>query len=180
MSRRISFIAAATSLILVSGVLVLAQDKAGMKESERRLTEADVPPAALAALKKLAGGAPFTEIEEEMEHGSTHYEAEWNGPDGEVEATVTAEGDLVEFEEVVPDGKVSAAARAAAQKAAGEGAVLKWEKTTVVYYEVSFKKDGKSHELYITLDGRRLHDDDDGHDHEDHDDGDHDHDEDDD
>jgi len=70
---------------------------------------------------------------------------------------VTDAGDLVEIEETVPAGKVPGPARAAAEKEAGMGATLRWEKKTMILYEVHFKKGGKSREMILTPDWRRVH-----------------------
>jgi hypothetical protein len=145
------------SLVIAGFALGLAQEKGAPKEQERKVTEKEVPAPALAALKKLAGGAAFTEFAEEIEHGHKFYEGSWKGPDGNVDALVTEPGDLVEMEEAVAAEKVPAPARAAAQKEAGKDAKLMWEKKTVVMYEVHFKKNGKGQEMILTPDGRRFH-----------------------
>jgi len=143
--------------ILLAGVFVWAQDKKEAAESERQVKEAEVPAAALAALKKLAGATPITEFAEEIEHGSKFYEGSWKGPDGNIDALVTESGDLVEIEEVSPATKVPGPARASAEKEAGKDAKLTWEKKTVVMYEVHFKKGDKTQEMILTPDGRRFH-----------------------
>ncbi len=157
MKRKGLSVLCAASAILVAGVLVGAQDKKEAAEQERSIKEAEVPAAALAALKKLAGGAAITEFAEEIEHGHKFYEASWKGPDGNVDALVTETGDLVEIEEVLAAQKVPAPARAEAEKEAGKDAKLMWEKKTIVMYEVHFKKDDKGREMILTPDGRRFH-----------------------
>jgi len=102
---------ATVSLLLVGGLLVWAQEKKGAPPHEREVTEAEVPPAALAALKKLAGAAAFTEFAEEVEHGRKFYEGSWKGPDGNVDAVVTPTGDVVEIEEILPPEKIPAGDR---------------------------------------------------------------------
>ncbi len=151
---------AALGLAMFAGVMVMAQNKKEAVERERAVKEAEVPPAALAAIKKLAAGAPITEFAEEIEHGSKFYEGSWKGPDGNVDALVTAAGDLVEVEEAVPAGKVPAPVRAEAEKDAGKEAKLTWEKKTIVMYEAHFKKDGKGREIVLIPDGRRYHEED--------------------
>lgn len=125
-----------------------------MDEQERKVKESEVPKAALDALKKLADGAKFDEFEEETKNGLKFYEAEWKGPAGKREATVTENGDLLELEEPVSESAVPSAVLAAARKAAGNGTPVKFEKKTFVTYEVEFKKDGKEHELYISPAGQ--------------------------
>lgn len=143
--------------VCVVAVFVVAEDKKQPLEQERSVKESEVPAAAMAALKKLAGAAPFTEFAEEIEHGHKFYEGSWKGPDGNVDALVTEAGDLVEIEEETPSAKVPAAARAEAEKAAGKDAKLSWEKKTFVMYEVHYKKDGKGQEMILTPDGRTFH-----------------------
>ena len=129
--------------------------KAG--EIERKVTEAEVPAAALAALKKLAAGAEITEFAEEIEHGSTFYEGSWKAPSGaKMDVLVTPTGDLVEIEEQMDADKVPTAALKVAKKAAGKNTQLAFEKKTMILYEVKFRKGNRRHELLLTPDGRRV------------------------
>ncbi len=156
-------------------------------EQEREVTEAEVPAAALATLKKLAGGAKITEFAEEIEHGHTFYEGSWKAASGgNVDVLVTTTGDLVEIEERVRADQVPAAVLAAARRAAGKDARMAFEKKTLILYEVKFQKGDRRHELLLTADGRTIEeeiekgkgegDDDDGDDHDDDDHDDHGHD----
>jgi hypothetical protein len=127
------------------------------EEQEREVKEAEVPAAALAALKKLAGEAKLTEFSEEIEHGSKFYEGSWKSATGSnVDALVTAAGDLVELEEEVPANQVPTAILAAVRKLSGEDAKLFCEKKTMILYEVKFHKDDKRHEILYAPDGRRV------------------------
>jgi hypothetical protein len=126
-------------------------------ESERRVTEAEVPKPALATLKKQAGGAAITEFAEEIEHGHTFYEGSWKGANGHVDCLVTAAGALVEIEESVAADSVPESVREAASKAAGAGVKPDFEKKTLILYEIHFTKDGKVHEAIFTADGRTYH-----------------------
>lgn len=150
---------AAAAVVMTGGFFVWAQDKNATQESERTVKENEVPAAALAALKKLAGGATITEFAEEIEHGHKYYEGSWKAADGKVDGLVTESGDVVEIEESIPADKVAAAARAAAEKEAGKDVAIKFEKKTFVVYEAHFKKDGKGHEAIFTPDGRPFHED---------------------
>jgi hypothetical protein len=124
-------------------------------ESERAVTGAEVPDAALTALKKLAAGAKITAFAEEVEHGHTFYEGSWKGPSGtNTDVLVTASGDLVEIEERVAADQVPAAVLAAARKAAGKGAELVLEKKTMVLYEAKFRKANRGQELLLSPEGR--------------------------
>ncbi|MCG3127730.1 MAG: hypothetical protein CHACPFDD_02600 [Phycisphaerae bacterium] len=126
---------------------------------ERKVKQSEVPPAALTALQKLAGGAALTEFAEEIEHGHKYFEGSWKGPDGNVDGLVTETGDVVELEESVPADKVPAGVRAAAEKESGKDAKSAWERKTLYLYEVHFKKDGKGREMIFLADGRRFHED---------------------
>ena len=127
------------------------------KEYEREVTEAQVPAAALAALKKLAAGVKITEFAEEFEHGHMFYEGSWKGRSGSnVDVLVTAAGDLVEIEEQVGADQVPDAVLAAVRKAAGKDARLGFERKTMILYEVKFRKGDRRHELLLTPDGRRV------------------------
>jgi uncharacterized membrane protein YkoI len=127
------------------------------EEAEREVTEAEVPAAALATLKKLAAGAEITEFAEEIEYGHTFYEGSWKNPAGaNMDVLVTPRGDLVEIEEQVDADQVPAATLKAARKAAGRGAQLAFEKKTMILYEAKFRKGDRRHELLLTPDGRRV------------------------
>jgi hypothetical protein len=132
-----------------------AAKKLETAESEREVTEAHVPAAALAMLKKLAAGAQITTFAEEVEHGSTFYEGSWKAPTGRnMDVLVTPTGDLVNIEEKITIDQVPAAVRKAARKQAGMNASLKFEKKTMILYEAKFKKAEKKRELLLTPDGR--------------------------
>ncbi len=145
--------------VLLVGLFACAQNKPARQEQEqeRKIQEPEVPRAALDALRKLAERAPFTEFAEEIEHGHKFYEGSWTGPNGNVDALVTETGDLVEIEEMIPADRVPAAVRAEVAKTAGRDAKPTFEKKTLVMYEVHFTKDGKGHEMILTPDGRRYH-----------------------
>ncbi len=130
-------------------------DKQVKGESERQVKKEQVPKAALATLKKLAGRAEITEFAEEIEHGHTFYEGSWKSRSGaNIDVLVTKSGDLVEIEEQVDTDKVPSAVLKAARKVAGKGAKLTFEQKTMILYEVKFSKDNSRHELLLTPDGR--------------------------
>lgn len=180
MARKIIVTLLTAGVATACAFLVLAQDKAPAKpdqkapakpeqkapaeseqkapaESERKVKEAEVPAAALAALKKLAGSATITEFAEEVEHGHKYYEGSWKGPEGNVDGLVTEGGDVVEIEESVAADKVPGGPRAAVEKEAGKGATVAWERKTVYFYEAHYKKDGKGHELVFSAEGMPFH-----------------------
>ncbi len=126
------------------------------EEHEQMVAARDVPAKALTALRKLAGGARILHYELEREHGRRYYEAEWNNAAGrKIEATVTADGDLIVLEEELAGKDVPAAVRAAARKLAGEARV-EFEKNTLILYEIEYRSDGRRHEVLLLADGRQI------------------------
>ncbi len=133
------------------------QEQAKAPEQERKVPEGEVPAAAQAALKKLAAGAPITEFAEEIKDGSKFYEGSWKTAAGHnVDAVVTAAGDLVELEEQVTPDQVPAGVLAAVKKLAGDEAKLLCEKKTTTAYEIKFRKGDERFEILYTPDGRVL------------------------
>ncbi len=145
---------AAMSIVVAVGLAALAW-AATEDEQESKITEKEVPPTALAAMKKLANGATLTQFSRETEHGKTYYECSWTGKHGNVDALVTPAGDLVELEEQVPADAVPVSVMSAAQAAAGDKAKLRFERKTVTLYEVKFTKGKQVHELVLGPDGRQ-------------------------
>lgn len=121
---------------------------------EQKLSLDQVPEAARAALMKLAGNAPITEVECEKEHGMVFYEAEWAIDGREIEAKVTAGGDLVEMEEPVDAADVPEAVRAVAEKRFPGSATIKYEKVTIVLYEIEAKVGDKKKEITVLPTGK--------------------------
>lgn len=127
------------------------------EEQERKVTADEVPAAALATLRRLANGAKFTEFAEEIEHGGKFYEGSWKGAGGtNIDALVTAAGDLVELEEEVKSESVPSAVLSAVKKLAGADGTLFCEKKTMILYEVKFRKGTDRHEILYTPDGRTV------------------------
>jgi hypothetical protein len=145
------------AVLLAGGLLVWAQDRKESQESERAVQASEVPAAALAALKQLAGSAAITEFAEEIEHGHKFYEGSWKGPEGDVDALVTETGDVVEIEQKIPAAKAPSVVRTITEKEAGKDAAVTFERKTLYLYEIHFKKDGKTREMIFTADGRPYH-----------------------
>lgn len=126
-------------------------------ESERQVKESEVPAAALAALKKQAGGNALTEFAEEIEHGHKFYEGTYKSAGGSVDVLVTESGDLVEIEESIAAEQVPGGVRSAVEKEAGKDAKISYEKKTMIVYEAHFKKGDRKREVLMTPDGRVHH-----------------------
>ncbi len=122
---------------------VYAAQGAKATETERKVTEAEVPAAALVTLKKTAVGAKIFEFAEEVEDSHTFYEGSWKAPSVvQVDVLVTKTGDLVAIEEGLSADEVPAVVLKAALKAAGSGVELALERKTTILYETKFEKAG--------------------------------------
>ena len=126
-----------------------------------------MPEPARKALLELAGGAKIIEVERDREHGVLVYEAKWVKNGTQHEAAVTAEGALLELEEIIPVEKAPAAVQAAIAKHFPANAKVVVEKKTIIVYEAEARIDGKEKELLVFPTGKV-------HEQEDHDDDDHD------
>jgi len=124
------------------------------EDHEEEISLDQVPAAAREALLKLAGGARIAKVEREKKHGVVLYEAEWKVTGQEHEATVTCEGALVKLEQVVAAKDVPTAVKSAAAKMFPGVANLKYEKKTIVLYEVEGKVKGKKRELSFSPSGK--------------------------
>jgi len=139
---------------------VYAVQTAKVTDTERKLTEAEVPATTLASLKKMAAGAKILEFAEEVEDGHTFYEGSWKAPSGvQVDVLVTKTGDLVATEEGVRADEVPAAVLNAARKAAGSGTEMTLERKTTILYEIKFEKAGAEQELLLTPYGDKVEED---------------------
>ncbi len=169
-------------MLIGSGLLVGAA-ATGYAWDEEEVSLDQVPPAVRQAILKLAGDAKIDEIERERKNGVVLYEAEWEVHGREAEVTLTASGEVIEFEEEVAASDVPDAVRQLAAKKFPGDSKITYERITMHFYEIEGKVAGRERELLVTPAGKILHaedEDDDDHDHDgDHDDDhdkDHDHD----
>ena len=137
---------------------LLSREAEDEGDDEDELTIDQVPEPARGALLKLAGDAKIIKAEREREHGVLIYEAEWMANGTKHEAAVTADGALIEIEEIIPAETAPAAVRTAIAKHFGPNAKVVVEKTMIVVYEVEAKIDGEEKELLIFPTGR-VHED---------------------
>ena len=151
---------------------LLGREIEGEEDDEDDLTIDQVPEPARAALLKLAGDAKIARAERERKHGVLVYEAEWVKNGTKHEAAVTADGTLVEIEEIIPAEQAPAAVRAVIAKHFGANPKVVVEKKMIVVYEVEAKIDGKEKQLLVLPTGRVHEEPDDEHDDDDDDDDD--------
>jgi len=119
------------------------------EDDEEAVSEGQVPPAALDALLDRAGDAELEALERERRGENELYEGEWHDPDGGVaEATVTADGVLVETEVDVPFDTVPPAVRRTAE-ARARGGEINYSLRTFFAYDAEFGPEGDETELTI-------------------------------
>jgi uncharacterized membrane protein YkoI len=142
---------------LVLGVCLMGL-AAMTQASEQRVKMEDLPPAVQATVKAQSQGATLHGLSKEVENGKTLYEAEMvvNGHGKDVE--IDSSGAVVAVEEEVALSSLPAAARAAIEKSAGNGKVLKVEAIThggsLVAYEAQVNNAGKRSEVRVDPQGR--------------------------
>ena len=120
-------------------------DDAG--EKEVRIPINQVPAPARQALRKLAAGANILKVEQETEHGSVAYEAKWLVNGVKHEASVTADGALLESEQVIPIQSAPAAVRKAIAAHFGTKAKVEVVQKTIIVYEAEVEVNGHESEL---------------------------------
>jgi len=138
--------------IASDGTLLGRDVEAEHDDDDLKLEE--IPAPARAALRRLAGGATIVEVEHEREHGVLVYEAAWMTGGRKHEAAVTADGALIELEEVVRVDELPRAVRAAVAEHFPPDARLHVEKTMIVVYEIEAKVNGREMELHVFPTGR--------------------------
>lgn len=126
-----------------------------LETAERPIEKAELPAAALRALQNAAGDNPLGAFEEEIRNERRYYEGEWKTLEGKQEATVTADGVLVDAETDVASEVAPPAVRKTAEKLAGEGQV-KYARRSFVFYEVEYVEDGREREILLRPTGERI------------------------
>ena len=133
------------------------EDDDSAKETE--ITFEDIPKRAQAALKHLANGAVILEAEQEKDDGVLTYEAQWKVNGTTHEATVLADGTLVELEELISVNDVPESVLTKISKHFGKYSKIVVEKKMVVTYEIEAEVNGKHKELIVLATGIVLDDD---------------------
>jgi uncharacterized membrane protein YkoI len=134
------------------GLLLLA---AGIA-AEKKIQLKDLPPAAQKSVQDLLKGAELKDLSQEEEKGKTVYEVETVKNGKTRDAIVDAAGTILEVEEGVTLNEIPAPAKAAIEKAAIGGEILKVEaiiKNGVTNYEAAIAKKGKNSEITVTAAG---------------------------
>jgi hypothetical protein len=125
-----------------------------------RETLETIPQAAAAGLRRAADGATIERVVRERERGNEVFEATWHVGGLEREATVNAEGDLVDFEEEVESTQVPSRIRAAALAKLPNAQSIRFVKLQSGNYEVEASIDGREVDVTFTPEGRETKDED--------------------
>ena len=144
-------------------------------EEARAVALADVPAGAKAAIEKAAGKNEVTGVKSEDAFGVTVYEAAWNVGEMVHEVVVSADGTVLEMEEVVATTDAPQAVQDAVAKQFPKGSTVEVEKKTMVFYSAEAMIGDEEKEILLTGTGQMVeveadedHEDED-HEHEDHD-----------
>lgn len=126
------------------------------QNSGKRVKMSDLPAAVRKTVQEQTKGATIRGLSKEIEKGKTYYEVETTVNGKSRDVLIDPTGAMVEVEEEVTLDSVPAAARAAIQKSAGDGKILKVESVargTSVTYEATVQKTGKKSEVKVKPDG---------------------------
>lgn len=133
------------------------------KETEIEIKEADVPGPVLVTVKRHYPNAKATKFELEEEDGQRLYEVTLHQGGKELEAKLTAQGELVEEEEVItekdlpdPVRKSLAASRYAKAKIGKIERVVRKDKKAPPTFEIKVTDAGKTVELLYDAAGKLL------------------------
>ena len=141
-------IAVAAACSLIAGL----SSAACAKEKPMKLK--DLPPAVRTVVEREAGrNGKIRGLDAETENGKTIYEAELTVAGRRKDISIDESGSIVEIEERVALKSLPDAARAAFEKAAGKGKVIKVESVSdgkqVLAYEADVRVNGKTTEVRV-------------------------------
>jgi Putative beta-lactamase-inhibitor-like, PepSY-like len=129
--------------------------------AEKKIQMNDLPAAVRQAVQEQTKGAEIKGLSKETENGRTEYEVETVLDSKSRDLTFDASGKVVEVEQEVGIDSLPAAARAAIEKRAMGGKIVKVETVTrgsVTTYEASYTKGGRTHEIGVKADGSPVKD----------------------
>ena len=160
MKKPVLFSAAALiAMLTVSSVVVWAEDEAKEKEEDEDKPVAvdKLPVNVLQAAQAAVPGATAESASTEEEDGAKIYEVAFKGTDGKkIEASVTADGNLIETEQEAKEADLPAAVKQTLKEVLPGGKGLEAEKKLVVIYEVKKEVGEKTYELTIDATGKVL------------------------
>ena len=124
--------------------------------AEKKLKLADLPAPVQKTVQEQTKSAELKGLSKEVENGKTLYEVETMANGKSRDLLVDTSGQIVEVEEAATLESVPAAVKAALEKAAVKGKILKVETVTkgsAVSYEAVVSKNGKKSEVAVEADG---------------------------
>ena len=124
--------------------------------AEKKVKMKDLPEPVRKTVLEQTKGAQLKGVSKEVENGKTMYEAETVVHGRSRDFVIDAAGTVVEIEDEVALDSIPAPAKAAIEKSAGSGKILKVEsvtKGTTVTYEAELLKAGKKSEVAVAADG---------------------------
>ena len=145
----------------VTGIVLTVFGLGTAVAAEKKLKLEELPPAVQATVKAETKNATVGSISKETEKGKTLYEVETKVDGKGRDLTIDEKGVVVEVEQEVSIDTIPAAAKAAMEKAATGGKILKVETVTrgkTVTYEATIQKNGKKSERAFAADGTPVKD----------------------
>ncbi len=124
-----------------------------LERSEREVEASEVPPAARARLEALAGGRPLESFEREDRGAFVAYEGEWEEGGVEHEATVLADGAVVERARELSESEMEdlpPEVRARVRALQARGYEVEVDVREAVFYEIEAERetdDGEEEEI---------------------------------
>ena len=130
---------------------------AGAVAGERKMKVQDLPPAVRQTVREQTKNATLAGLTREVEKGRTVFELETKKPDGRArDLMIDAAGAVLSVEEEVALDSIPAPAKAAIEKSAAGGKIIRVETLTEgkeVTYEAALGKKGKKSSITVRADG---------------------------
>jgi hypothetical protein len=149
-----------SSWLAAALVLSLFGTAAAQEDSERSITQADLPPAVAKAVLAESQGATLRGLSEEHENGQTFYEAELVVSGHSRDVLFDSTGAVVEVEEEVALPALPEKVRSALEAKAGKGTITRVESLSrqghIVAYEAHVTTAGKRSEIQVGPEGEKL------------------------
>lgn len=143
--------------VLLSGALLAQATSAQV--SETKVTLQDLPAAVQQAVKETSKRATLRGLSKEVKDGVTLYEVEMTVNGRTRDVTIDGDGRIVMVEEQTTLSDIPPAARAAIEKAVGDGKLVLVEKVTkgeTTFYEGHVTKGSKAFEVKVGADGKPV------------------------
>jgi hypothetical protein len=142
--------------IVMGSALTLVTCTGSVRAGEKRVSYGDLPPAVKETAQRESQGAMVKGYTKEVEHSRIAYEVEMIADGKSRDILIDSSGRVIEVEQQVSLDAVPAAARAAIQKGAGGGSILKVEEVksdSETAYEAQILGNRKHRELRVHVDG---------------------------